>query len=364
MVNKEKLRKLADIMIDHSVSLRKNETIHIIGYGFDSYPLVKEVYKKAVTKGAKKVKVDFNTSELSRIFYEESTQEQREYIAYFEKEIAEYYDCRIQIVADGNPYELSGVPTKHIEEMQRAHKPLSDIVINKKWCLFYYPTEASSMLAKKPMEEWEDFVFDSCILDWKKEEIKQNKFKSIIETVKRVRITGEKTDITLDITNQPWKICVGNHNLPDGEVYSSPIKDNVNGVIRYNTPTIYRSHEFNWVSLEFKNGKVISMDSDNKSALEEILDADEGAKYIGEFAFGLNPNISEPTKQILFDEKMNKSIHTALGRCYEETPNGNDSIIHWDLIFRFAPAKAKVFFDKELVYDTDSWVRNDLYFLN
>jgi len=364
MLSKSKLRELAKIMVNYSVFLKKDEKLVIKARGFETLPLVKEVYKEALNVGALKVKVDFSNEELNRIFYENATDKQLTYVSENEEDIADSYDAMIQIVGGTNPYELNQIDPSKMQMHSQAWKSVSDIMIEKKWCLFYYPNPASAALAKKPLEEWEDFVMDSCIVDWEAEAKMQRKFIEILKEVKFIHVTGEETDITFGVDGQIWRVCAGTHNLPDGEVYTSPIRTKVDGVIRYNIPTIYRSKEFQWIKLTYKNGEVVDSESNNKKALDEILDTDEGSRFLGELAFGLNENIQTPTKQILFDEKMGRSMHTALGRCYTEAPNGNDSIIHWDLIFRFPESDAKVFFDEVLVYEKGKWIDLRLLFLN
>ena len=185
-----------------------------------------------------------------------------------------------------------------------------------------------------------------------------------MEKVKHVRITGTETDLSLSIDGQKWKTCCGKCNLPDGEIFTSPVRTSVNGVIKYNVPTHYRSHDFDWVKLTLKDGKVVKEESNNQKALTEILDTDKGSRYYGEFAFGMNNNIKKGTRQILFDEKMGKSLHMALGKCYEECPNGNDSNVHWDLIFKFPWAKAELYFDGKKVYSKTKWIDKRFSFLN
>lgn len=364
MIDLSKLKKLAKIITNYSVEVKPGEKVLLRGYGFESYPLIKEVYRECMRAGAIEVNVRFSEEEISRIFFEEANEKQLKYLNKIELEMAKSYDVMVQIVADKNPYEMKDTDMKKIQITQKARKPLSDILTKKRWCLFYYPNVASAALAKKSLEDWENFVMDSCLLDWKKEEELQKKFIEIMKKVKKVRITGKETDLEVNIAGQKWLTCCGKFNMPDGEVFTSPVRTGVNGFIRYNVPTNYMSHDFNFVKLTLKDGKVIKEQSDNDSALKEILSTDKGARYFGEFAFGLNNKIKEGTKQILFDEKMGKSLHMALGRCYEEAPNGNDSSIHWDLIFNFKWSNAELYFDNKKVFSKGKWTDRKLSFLN
>lgn len=364
MVDKNKLQKLAKIITNYSIYVKKGEKVLLRAYGFDSYPLIKEIYKECIKAGAIQVEVRFAHDALAKVFFDYADPKQMEYITDLDMKVAESYDAMVQIVADENPYELKNVDIKKINKVQKARKPISDILHKKKWCLFYYPNLASAAFAKKSLEEWEDFVFDSCLLDWKKEEKMQRKFIDFMVKVKTVQIKGIDTDLTLNIAGQKWKPCCGRCNLPDGEIYTSPIRTSVNGIIKYNVPTHYQSHDFTWVKLTLKDGKVVKEDSDDKRSLTHILNTDEGARYFGEFAFGLNKNIKEGTRQIIFDEKMGKSLHMALGKCYDECPNGNDSANHWDLIFNFKDANAEIYFDGKKVYSKTKWVDKRFEFLN
>lgn len=364
MVDTQKIKKLAEIIANYSISVKKGEKILLRGYGFDSYPLMRELYRECLKAGAIQVDVRFSVDELSRIYFENATEKQLTHLTDLDKKLADSYDAMVQIVADENPYELSGVDVKKLQTSQKAMKPLSDILHKKKWCLFYYPNLASAALAKKSLQEWEDFVFDSCIIDWKAQEKIQEQFIKEVSKVKDIHILGEETDLKLSVKGQNWMKCCGKHNLPDGEIFTSPVRTSVNGVIRYNVPTQYQSQDFDWVKLTLKDGKVVKEESNNPKALTDILNTDPGARYYGEFAFGMNNKIKEGTRQILFDEKMGKSLHMALGKCYDEAPNGNDSNVHWDLIFNFNWGKAVLFFDGVKVYDKTKWVDPRFEFLN
>ncbi len=364
MVDKKKLQKLAGVIINYSIAVKKGEKILLRGYGFDSYPLIKELYREAVKAGAIQVDVRFSHDEMARIFFDHADEKQMTHLSELEKKVADSYDAMVQIVADENPYEMTDVDIKKIHKAQKARKSLSDILHKKRWCLFYYPNLASAAFARKSLEEWEDFVLDSCLLDWKSEEVMQKKFVALMSKVKHVRIVGEETDLSLSVAGQKWKTCCGKCNLPDGEIFTSPVRTSVNGVIRYNLPTHYQSQDFDWVKLWLEDGKVVREESNNQKALTDILNTDPGSRYYGEFAFGLNNNIQQATRQILFDEKMGKSLHMALGKCYDECPNGNDSNVHWDLIFKFAWANAELYFDGKKVYSKTKWIDKKFGFLN
>lgn len=364
MIDSKKLCELAKLIVNYSIAVKKGEKILIRGYGFDSYPLVKEVYRECIKAGAIKCDVKFSVDELRRIFFEEASDAQLTHLTELEKKIVDSYDATIQIVTKDNKYELKEISQKKIKKSLKARKILSDIASTKRWCLFCYPNITQAIFAGKNLDEWQDFALDTCLLDWKKVEKFEMKFIELMKKIKEVRIVGKETDLKLSIAGQNWRACCGKRNLPDGEIFTAPIRSSVDGVILYNTPSHYRDQDFSWVKLWIEKGKVVKEESDNLPALKEILATDEGARYFGEFAFGLNERIVEPTKQIIFDEKMGKSLHMALGKCYKEAPNGNDSSVHWDLIFRFKEAKATIYFDGMKVFFDGKWRDKRFLFLN
>lgn len=365
MVDKQKLNKLADIIVNYSVAVKKGEKVLIAGYGFDGYPLIKKLYRECIKAGALLVEVRFRHDEMSRLFFEHANKKQLEYKHDLDEKNADKYDCMIQVVADGNPYELEGVPIEKINVRQKAMKPVSDILHKKRWLLFYYPNQSFAHVAKKSVDSWEDFVLDSCIKDWKKEEKKQKKFIELMKKVDEVHVTGTETDLKYSVKGQKWRTCCGRCNLPDGEIFTSPRLKSVNGTIKFNVPTHYMSKDFDWIKLTFKDGKIIDEKaSHNTAGLTKILNTDKGSRYVGEAAFGLNDSIKEATRLILFDEKMGKSMHMAMGKCYEDAPNGNDSSVHWDMIFNFKWAKAEIFFDGKKVFSKTKWVDPRFKFLN
>src|SRR3989338_3998939 len=188
MVDRTKLRKLAYVIANYSIAVKKGEKVLLRGYGFDSYPLVKEIYRECIKAGAIAVDVRFSQDEMARIFFDHANDAQMTHLSDLDKKVADSYDAMVQIVADENPYEMTDVDIKKIYKVQKARKPLSDILHKKRWCLFYYPNLASAAFARKSLEEWEDFVLDSCLLDWKKELVMQKKFVALMSKVKDIHI--------------------------------------------------------------------------------------------------------------------------------------------------------------------------------
>lgn len=359
-----RIERLADLLVNYSNAIKKNERVLIIIYGLQGLPLGKEIYKKCVALGAH-TKYELRDESFGRIFFENAQDHQLDYCS--ESALAEAHetDAMFQIIADENKQEMAKVDAARMIRKRKATKKLSDILHKKKWVLFEYPTASGAQDAGMSLEAWENFVFDACLVDWEAASKEQEVLKKVIESTKEVHLVADGTDLKVNITGQKSVKCCGKQNMPDGEVFTSPIKTGVNGYITYNTPTQYMNKDFNWIKLTFKDGKVIESDADrNQKELEEILDTDPGARYLGEFAFGTNRNIQIPVKSILFDEKIGGSNHMALGKCYEQAPNGNDSNIHWDLILRHEHANGKVYFDGKLVQEKGVWIHPELKMFN
>ena len=235
-----------------------------------------------------------------------------------------------------------------------------------KWVVLRYPNGAMAQLSNTSTEAFENFYFDVCTLDYAKMDRAMQPLVDYMSRTDRVRMTGPGTDISFSIKGIGAVPCSGLRNIPDGEVYSAPVKDSVNGTITYNTPSVYQGFTFENVSFTFKDGKIIEAVANNTQRINQVLDTDEGARYIGEFAIGVNPYILEPMKDILFDEKIQGSIHFTPGNCYEETSNGNTSAIHWDLVWIQRPeyGGGEIYFDDVLIRKDGRFVVPELESLN
>ena len=358
-----RIEKLADILVNYSNEIKADEQVLIILYGAEGMPLALEIYKKCVQNGAHP-RFELRENVFSRVFMENANKKQLNFLPKWQLDAAEATDAMFQIICDRNNMELAHIDQKLMIERRKATKPLSDILHKKRWVLFEYPTNLGANNAGKSLEAWEDFVFNACLVDWEEISREQDVLKKIMEETDEVHLVADGTDLKVNIAGIPAIKCCGKQNMPDGEVFTAPQKNGVNGFITFNTPSMYMNKSFNWIKLWFENGKVVKTDSDNKKDLDEILNTDEGAKYVGEFSFGTNKNIQNPAKSILFDEKIGGSNHMALGKCYEEAPNGNDSAIHWDMIIRHKEAKGKVYMDGELFQENGVWVHPDMQKFN
>jgi aminopeptidase len=276
------------------------------------------------------------------------------------------------IGARGNPNvsETSDVPAdkQKLYESTVWSRVHHDVRIKKtRWCVLRWPTPSMAQMAEMSTEAFEDFFFDVCILDYGKMARAMQPLKHLMEKTDRVRLKGPRdTDLSFSIKGIPAIPCDGKVNIPDGEVFTAPVRDSVNGVIRFNAPTIYRGTTHNDIRLEFKNGKIVEATSSASNKLNEVLDTDEGARYVGEFAIGVNPYCTKAMKDILFDEKIAGSIHFTPGACYDEASNGNKSKIHWDMVMLQTPevGGGEIWFDDQLVRKDGKFVVPELEGLN
>lgn len=213
-----------------------------------------------------------------------------------------------------------------------AHRSSEIRVPKLRWCVMRYPNNSMAQLNNQSLEAFEDFYFDVCCLDYEKMGEAMTPLIELMNKTDKVRIEGPGTDLTFSIKGIPAIKCSGNMNIPDGEVYTAPVKDSINGALTYNTPAVFQGFTFENICFTFENGKIVKATANDTARINQVLDTDDGARYVGEFALGVNPYILNPMKDTLFDEKIMGSFHFTPGNCYDDAPNGNHSAIHWDLV--------------------------------
>lgn len=366
MENNNKI--LAKNLVNYSCNVQKGEKV-LIEASVLAEPLVLEIVKEVFDKGGfpfVKLKSQLVLKELISGTTEKHSKLMTDYM----KPIMEDMDAYIGISASNNLYELSAVD-KQKKQVYNVYyqKPIHhDIRVTKtKWVILQYPTDSFSQQAGKSTEEFRDFYYKVCNLDYAKMNDAMDNLKNLMERTDKVRIISNNTDLSFSIKGIKAVKCAGEMNIPDGEVYTAPVKTSVNGVLSYNVPTMYNGIRFDNVKLKFKDGKIIEATSlNNSDMLNHILDTDEGARYIGEFSFGLNPYILEPMMDILFDEKIAGSFHFTPGSCYNDAYNGNDSAVHWDMvqIQRDDYGGGEIWFDDVLIRKNGLFVLPELECLN
>lgn len=275
----------------------------------------------------------------------------------------------IGIRAGDNASELADVPAdkmKLYETLVQQPVHMEQRVKHTKWVVLRYPNPAMAQLAGTSTESFEDFYFRVCNLDYAVMSKAMDPLKALMDRTDRVRITGPGTDLTFSIRGIGSVKCDGHRNIPDGEVYTAPVRDSVNGTIAYNTPSVYAGFTFENIRFRFENGKIVEAEANDAKRLNEILDTDEGARYIGEFSIGFNPHILTPMKDTLFDEKIAGSLHFTPGQAYKEADNGNRSAVHWDLVLIQRPefGGGEIWFDDRLIRKDGRFVIPELEPLN
>jgi aminopeptidase len=273
----------------------------------------------------------------------------------------------IAVRGSENISESSDVPASQMKLIAAKLKPVLDHRVQKtRWCVLRWPSPSMAQQAGMSTERFEQFFFDVCTLDYSRMQPGMKALKSLMERTDRVHITGPGTDLAFSIKGIPAITCGGTHNIPDGEVFTCPVKDSVQGFVTFNAPTIYQGAAFDNIRLEFKDGKIVNAVGSNVRRLNEILDSDEGARFIGEFSLAFNPHILEPMRDILFDEKISGSFHFTPGQAYEQADNGNRSQVHWDLvnIQRIEHGGGAIYFDRKLIRKDGLFLPKPLQSLN
>lgn len=278
-------------------------------------------------------------------------------------------DAFIGIRGIANVRELSSIPEQAELVSTWYNQPvhMKVRVPHTRWVVLRYPTECFAMQAGMSTVEFEDYFYRVCLdVDYPAMQRTMEEAKRYLDTVDQVQIVGKGTDLSFSVKGMPWIPCAGQSNIPDGEIYSCPVKESVNGRITYNCDSTYQGHCFHDVSLTFRNGKIVEAHADDDVLVNKVFDTDDGARYVGEFSLGCNPQVTVPIDNILFDEKIAGSIHFTPGQSYRNCYNGNDSAVHWDLvqIQRKGYAEANIFFDGDLVRENGVFVHPALQGLN
>jgi aminopeptidase len=363
-----RINKLAKSLINYSCELKPGENILIETYGNDtalSQALVREAYKAGGNPF-----ISMKNPVMNRVLLTGCNEEQLRDIASFEMARMSKMHAYIGIRSGGNISEMSGVPSDKMQMYQAlVSKPVHSErrVKHTKWCVLRYPNDSMAQLAKMPTADFEDFYFNVCNLDYAKMSRAMDSLKTVMERTDKVRLVSPGTDLTFSIKGMPAIKCDGQRNIPDGEVYTAPLKTSVNGTITYNVTAEYFGVSYENVRLEFKSGKIVKATaSSNADRISRIFDTDAGARYVGEFAIGVNPYIRKPMNDTLFDEKIDGSIHFTPGACYDECSNGNDSAIHWDMVLIQRPeyGGGEIWFDDVLVRKDGRFILPELFGLN
>ncbi len=350
----ERHLKLASMLVNYSMGVKKGDKVFINFMNTATQPLAKELISEVLRAGGVPLWF-YDDSPLTRRFCLGADESQMKTFGDVFKSVMEQMDCYVGVRGSDNQFELSDVPQGQMK-MYREHfgkKVHMDIRVPKtRWVVLRWPNGAMAQQAKMSAEAFEKFYFDVCTLDYSKMSKAMDALVALMNRTDKVRIVSPGTDISFSIKDIPVIKCDGKLNIPDGEVFTAPVKDSVNGTISYNTGSISEGVLYEGIKLTYKDGRLVQIDGKNDVAkLREIFEIDDGAKYVGEFAIGVNPFILHPMYDTLFDEKIAGSIHFTPGNAYDDAFNGNRSALHWDLVLiqRSDYGGGELYFDGTLV---------------
>jgi aminopeptidase len=360
-----RFEKLATLLVEYSTRLKRHE--HVLIEAFDTPDEMTIALIRAARKAGAIPFVQVQRAQINREMALKASDQQLNLVARHELARMKKMDAYIALRGSNNITELSDVPVNQMQLVAKKMRPVQDQRVKKtKWVVLRWPTPSMAQLAGMSTEAFENFYFDVCTLDYRKLQPGMNALKSLMEKTNRVEVKGPGTDLRFSIKGIPAVICGGDRNIPDGEVFSCPIKNSVQGHVSFNAPTIYQSIGFDGIRLEFRDGKIIDATGNQTEKLNKILDSDAGARYIGEFSLGFNPYILEPMRDILFDEKIAGSFHFTPGQAYEEADNGNRSQVHWDMVSIQRPdyGGGEIYFDGKLIRRDGEFLPKQLRSLN
>ena len=359
--------KLAGLLVDYSVAVKPGDKVVING-GADAAPLVREVYTAVLKAGGHPLLL-VSLPGMDEILYRNATDEQLRFVAPPVKAIMETYDASISIGSTDNTRSLSGIDPGKVMLRSQGRREILDIFMARaargelRWTGTLFPTNAYAQDADMSLSDYEDFVYGACLPDlndpvgyWRNFSARQQTIIDWLQGKKEVHIKGRDTDLRLSIAGRVFRNCDGHHNMPDGEIFTGPVEDSLEGHVSFSYPAIYQGREVTGIRLEFSKGKVVQARAEkNEGFLLKMVNTDEGSCYAGEFAIGTNEGIGKFTRQILFDEKIAGSFHLALGSGYPETGSLNKSAIHWDMICDLREG-GEIRVDGELFYRNGNFV--------
>jgi aminopeptidase len=362
--------RLADVLVSYSIKVREGDRVGIFTQP-PGLPLVEEIYRKVlkaggfpyVQLGGMRTKVE--TEALAYYLFTEGTKEQIEHVNRFEKIIREEFECMITLYSGMNTRAMSGVDPGKMSQRLKAYSDVTKAYQQRsaskdlRWVITMFPTDAYAQDAEMSLEQFEEYVFKTTFADqedpvaeWNKIHEEQQELVDWLVGRKEMEIKGPNVDMKLSIDGRGFVNSDGEHNMPSGEIYTSPVEDSAEGWVRFNYPAIYSAREVEGVELTFEKGKVVSATAEkNEDFLLKMIATDEGAGRLGEFAIGTNKRIDRFIKNILFDEKIGGTIHMALGFGFPQIGGKNESAIHWDMICDMRDG-GQIYVDGQLFYDS------------
>jgi aminopeptidase len=328
----------AKLIVTYATGVKKGDQVLIMAsdYGLD---LASEIYKEAAKLGGSPLIV-MTPSEVTRAYYEVTPEEFLDIYPKHLYELTKASDVVVSIRSDINTKTLGNVNPKKLTRRDKTVRPIQDERLSKRWCLTQAPTPGFAQDADMSLKEYEDFVYSAMLIDWASQRTQMEKLKKALDQADKVRLIGEKTDLTMSVKGRNAIVGDATHNVPGGEVYTAPVDDSAEGEICFDLPGIRYGREIKGIRLKFSKGEVVDYSAEtNQDALKSIIETDQGSKRIGELGIGTNRGIKRFTKNILFDEKIGDTIHIALGNAYKDCGGINKSAIHWDIIKTMKPGQ-------------------------
>lgn len=361
-----RIKELSELLVNYSCDIQPGDKV-LISYEGEccknlARQLIKDVYKAGGLPYS-----EIRDAAITREILLNCTEEQIMFKDKCDLEQMKGMQAYIAIRAGNNTAELADVPSEKLNLYSKLSRPTLDYRVNEtKWVVLRYPNYSMAQLANTSLENFEDFYFDVCTLDYRKMSEAMTPLVDLMNRTDKVQVKGPGTDLSFSIKGIGAVKCDGLRNIPDGEVYTAPVRESMNGIISYNTPSEEQGFTYENIVFQVENGKIVKATANDTKKINDLLDVDEGARYFGEFAIGVNPYILHPMKDTLFDEKIAGSFHLTPGMCYEDAPNGNKSANHWDLVMIQRPeyGGGEIWFDDVLIRKDGIFVLPELEGLN
>ena len=360
--------QLAHLLVNYSTKVKRGDNVLVEAFNIPEEFVIELV--RSIRKKNGNPFVSIKSSRVIRGLIMDSTEEQMKITGEYEKSRMEMMDCYIGVRGGLNISEYSDISNKYMEQYKKLWAEPTHTktrVAKTRWVVLRYPLPAMAQQAEMSTQQFEDFYFNVCTMDYAKMSEAMDPLVELLEKTDKVQIKGpDDTDLTFSVKDIPVVKADGHRNIPDGEVFTAPVKNSVNGIIHYNTPSLFQGTIFTDIRFKIKNGKIVKATSNDSKKLNNILDTDEGARYFGEFALGLNPYINKSMNDTLFDEKINGSIHLTPGNSYDKANNTNKSAIHWDIVLRQKEefGGGEIYFDDKLIRKDGLFVLESLKKLN
>ena len=339
-----RVERVADVLVGYSLEIKEGEKVAIRGT-YHAEPLILALYERCLERGAYPM-IRSTLPAAEPLFYKLASDDQLQYVWETDKWLVENLDATFSILSDVNTRQLSRVDPARQVLAARSRKPLMDTTMNRtadgsyRWNVTLFPTEAHAMEAEMSLAEYEDFFYGACLVDqddpvaeWRKMAERHVRLIDWMKGRNEIHVEGEGTDLTLEVGGRTFVAADGNMNFPDGEIFTGPLESKTRGVVTFSYPAIYGGKVVEGIKLRFEEGRVVEASADhNEDFLIKTLDADPGARVLGELGIGTNYGVSAFTGEILLDEKIGGTVHLAVGASYPETGGVNESAVHWDMV--------------------------------